>query len=212
MDKFNRTQLRFAGSALILSTLLTLVGLFLRGPLVTSAADAQAFAQSVSSPGNLIAETFLPLSLILQLFGFLGMYAYLQPAAPRAAFWGMVASILGNGLFLPFAGVFAFAMPVVGKLYLSGYSDSLRVAELALGPGPGLAYLFASAFALTLGGILFAVALWKTDGLPHWLPVIYLVQAFCLSFGASIAYGFEQLGGALLLLFSIAFGLKLWRK
>lgn len=203
-------KLRLGATALFVSALLTLAGLFLRGPLITSVADAQVFAQSVASPNNLIAETFLPLSLIIQLFGFLGIYIYLdRPETQKTNFWGMVFSIFGNGLFIPFAGVFAFAMPIVGKLYLDGNVDAIKVAELTLGPGPGFAYLIASAFALTIGSVLFAFVMWKSD-LPRWLPVIYVAQAFCLSFGASIAYPFEVMGGVLLLIFSVVFGMKLW--
>lgn len=204
-------KLRLGASALILSALLTLIGLLLRGPLITDVSDAQAFAESVASSNNLIAETFLPLSLIIQLFGFLGMYVYFdQPETQKTGFWGMVISILGNGLFLPFAGVFAFAMPIVGKLYLAGDASVIKVAEQTLGPGTGFAYLIASAFALTVGAVLFAVSMWR-QALPRWLPVIYVAQAFGLSFGASIGYAFEVTGGILLVIFSLVFGLKMWK-
>jgi hypothetical protein len=205
------TKLHWGAFALIFSALLTLGGLLLRGPLLIDTSDAQAFAESVASQKNLIAETFLPLSLVIQLFGFLGIYIYLdKPETQKTTFWGMVFSLLGNGLFLPFAGVFAFAMPVVGKLYLAGNTDVIQVAALTLGPGTGFAYLIASAFALTIGALLFAVAMWKTNNLPRWLPVIYVLQAFCLSFGASIGYPFEMTGGILLLIFSSSFGIKMW--
>lgn len=207
------TKLRWGAFALSSSATLTLGGLLLRGPLLIETSDAQAFAESVASPNNLIAETFLPLSLIIQLFGFLGMYAYLEnPATQKSSFWGMVFSILGNGLFLPFAGVFAFAIPIVGQLYLAGNTDVMQVATLTLTPpSTGFFYLIASAFALTSGAILFALAMWKTNGIPRWLPIIYFIQAFGLSFGASIAYPFEMTGGVLLLIFSIIFGMKMWR-
>jgi hypothetical protein len=202
-------KLRWGAFALILSAVLTLGGLLLRGPLITDLSDAQAFAESVASPNNQIAETFLPLSLIVQLFGFLGMYIYLdKPETQKTNFWAMVLSILGNGLFLPFAGVFAFAMPIVGKLYLAGEAGVLEVAAQTLGPGTGFAYLIASAFALTAGSVLFAMTMWR-QGLPRWLPIIYVIQAFCLSFGASIAYAFELTGGVLLLIFSLMFGLRM---
>jgi hypothetical protein len=189
-----------------------LMNFLLRGPLIIDTSNAQAFAESVASPNNLIAETFLPLSLIIQLFGFLGLYAYLEnPTTQESSFWGMVFSILGNGLFLPFAGVFAFAMPAVGKLYLAGNTDVIQVAELTLGPGTGFAYLIASAFALITGAVLFAIAMWQTNNLPRWMPIIYVIQAFGLSFGASIAYGFEVMGGILLTVFSILFALKMWK-
>jgi hypothetical protein len=149
------------------------------------------------------------LSLIVQLFGFLGMYIYLdKPETQKTNFWAMVLSILGNGLFLPFAGVFAFAMPIVGKLYLAGEAGVLEVAAQTLGPGTGFAYLIASALALTAGSVLFAMTMWR-QGLPRWLPIIYVIQAFCLSFGASIAYAFELTGGVLLLIFSLMFGLRM---
>lgn len=204
------TKLRWGTFALIFSAILTLAGLFLRGPLLTDVSNARAFAGSVASPTNLIAEIFLPLSLTIQLFGFLGIYVYLDgPKSQKMNFGAMVLSILGNGLFLPFAGVFAFAMPVVGKLYLEGSTDVIKVAELTLGPGVGFAYLIASAFALTAGAVLFAIVMWK-HGVPRWLPVIYCIQAICLSFGASIAYPFEVTGGLLLLVFSFMFGVKMW--
>ena len=203
--------LRWGAFALTISALLTLIGLLLRGPLVIQITDAQAFAESVTSPNNLIAETFLPLSLIIQLFGFLGMYAFLDNhATQKTNFWGMVLSILGNGLFLPFAGVFAFTVPVIGKLYLDGNTGALQVAALTLGPGTGFFYLIASAFVLTAGSILFALSMLKHD-LPRWLPIIYVVQALGLSFGASIHYGFEITGGVLLTLFSVIIGIRMWR-
>jgi hypothetical protein len=205
-------KLRLGAAALILSALLTLGGLLLRGPLITDLSDAQAFARSAASANNLIAETFLPLSLVIQLFGFLGIYIYLdKPESQKTGFWGMVLSILGNGLFLPFAGVFAFAMPIVGKLYLNGNMDVIKVAEVTLGPGTGFAYLIASAFSLTIGAVLFARAMWKTNDIPRWLPVVYVLQAFCLSFGASIGYPFEVTGGIFLFLFSVVFGMRMWK-
>ena len=205
------TKIRWGAFALILSALMTVSGLYLRGPLIFDTSDVRAFAESVASPNNLIAETFLPLSLVIQLFGFLGIYTYLnKPESAKSSFWGMVFSILGNGLFIPFAGTFAFAIPVVGKLYLEGNTDVIAVAEQTLGPGIAFAYLIASAFALTIGAVLFAVAMRK-NGVPLWLPIIYVIQAFGLSFGASIAYAFEVTGGILLLLFSVVFGMKMWK-
>ena len=205
------TKLYWGTFALILSAVMTVGGLFLRGPLIFDVSDAQAFAESVSSSNNLIAETFLPLSLVIQLFGFLGIYIYLdKPETAKPSFWGMVLSILGNGLLIPFAGTFAFAIPVVGKLYLEGYTGVIAVAEQSPGPGIAFAYLIASAFALMAGAILFAVSMRKI-GLPLWLPAIYVIQAFGLSFGASIAYPFEVAGGLLLLVFTIAFGIKIWK-
>ena len=204
-------KLRWSAFALILSTVLTFAGLLLRGPLIIDVSDAQNFAKSVAASNNLIAETFLPLSLIIQLFGFLGMYEFLQgPGTQRLSFGAMVLSVLGNGLFLPFAGVFAFAMPIVGKLYLAGNVDVIKVAELTLGPGVGFGYLIASAFALRFGAILFAVVMWKTPAVQRWLPFVYVVQAFCLSFGASLSYTFELTGGLLLLIFGFVFGSKMW--
>ena len=205
------TKLRWGAIALFMSAAMTLGGLCLRGPLIIDITNPYAFAESVASPNNLIAETFLPLSLVIQLFGFLGVYAYLnKPEAENSSFWGMVFSIFGNGLFIPFAGAFAFAIPVVGKLYLAGNTDVIAVAEQALGPGVALAYLIASAFTLTIGAILFAVAMRK-NGLPIWLSIIYVIQAFGLSFGASIDYVYEVTGGILLLLFSVIFGMKMWK-
>jgi len=212
-------KLRWGSVALILSAVLTLGGLFLRGPLIIDVSDAQVFAASAASSNNLIAETFLPLSLVIQLFGFLGIYLYLESASllanSRTAvlnFWALIFSVLGNGLFLPFAGVFAFVVPVIGKLYLAGNTDVIDVARQTLGPGTGFAYLIASAFALTIGAVLFAIVMWKTQTIPRWISIIYVTQAFCLSFGASLGFGFEVTGGVMLFAFSIVLGIKMWKQ
>jgi len=84
MSDLDRIKLRLGALALILSAFLILGGLILRGPLLTDVSDARAFAESVASPNNLIAETFLPFSLVIQLFGFLGMYAYLDRNSSQA--------------------------------------------------------------------------------------------------------------------------------
>lgn len=207
----HKTMLQYGAIALIVSAMLTLGGLLLRGPLINNVSNPQVFADWAVSPNNLLAETFLPLSLVIQLFGFLGIYAYLQkPETQSITFWGMVFSIFGNGLFLPFAGVFAFAMPIIGKLYLNGNTDAIHVAELTLAPGTGFAYLIASAFALTIGSALFAVSM-RRHGLPRWLTAMYFIQSFALSFGASIHYGLELTGGVLLTVCSFAIGIKMWK-
>jgi len=206
------TILRWGAFALIVSALLTLSGLLLRGPLITDTSNPQVFAESVTTSNNLIAETFLPLSLILQIFGFLGMYAHLDRTEfQKTTFWGMVFSIFGNGLFLPFAGAFAFAIPIAGQLYLDGNTSAIDVATQTLAPGIGLVYLIASAIALAAGSILFSISMWR-HGLPRWLPIIYFIQCFGLSFGASIHYGFEIAGGLLLMVFSLSFGSRIWKK
>ena len=211
MDNFHRTQLRLGALSLMLAALLTIGGLYLRGPLILDVADERAFAQSVASPHNAIAEILLPLSLIVQIFGFLGIHLFLDaPGIRKTAFWGMVLSVFGNGLFLPYAGVFAFAIPAVGKLYLEGNVATIQVAELVLAPGAGFAYLIASACALTIGALLFAFAMWKTKGLPRWLPLVYSAQTLCLSFGASLGYSFEITGGIFLLASSLALAIVMW--
>jgi hypothetical protein len=213
MNTFHRTKLRLGAAALLVSSILTLSGLLLRGPLIINVSNPQIFAESVSSLNNLIAETILPLSLIIQLFGFLGIYASLdKPEIQKINFNGLMFSILGNGLFLPFAGVFAFAMPIIGKLYLEGNTEVIHVAALTLGSGTGFAYLIASAFALTGGAILFAIVMWKAGGTPRWVSFVYIIQAFCLSFGASIGYAFEMTGGVLLFIFSVVFGIRMWKQ
>jgi len=203
MTNANSRNQRLGALALILSAILTAAGLLLRGPLLGPETDAQTFAAAAASSRNQIAEMILPLSLVAQLFAFMGLYGYLRnDKTERGAFWGMVFSILGNGLFLPFAGMYAFVVPVIGKLYLEGNLGVIEVARAALSPGPGFVYLIASAFALTIGAGLLFMAMWRNN-LPRWLPFAYLLQAVLLSFGAAAGYAFEIVGAVLLLISSL---------
>ena len=95
---------------------------------------------------------FILLAATLALFGALALYGYLAGSpADSLAFWGMILSLAGEALFLVFTGFFAFASPVVGKLYLAGDQGAIDIATAAFFAGPSTGILYPAGLIGTVG-------------------------------------------------------------
>mgnify|MGYP003438960035 CR=1 FL=1 len=76
--------------------------------------------------------------LVIQLFGFIALYAYVKDTREdRLAFWGVMLSIAGNGLFLPSTGILAFADPTIARLVQAGNSEALAISASGIESGVG---------------------------------------------------------------------------
>src|SRR3989442_13027122 len=83
------------------------------------AVDPVGFAQAsgMVGLGNMIGIV----SLVLLLVGVQSLYSILvDGSAGRWAFAGMILTIVGVGLFLPFAGIFAFVAAMAGEAFSTG--------------------------------------------------------------------------------------------
>ena len=169
------------------------------GVFINPAVDPAGFARASSTVGlgNMIGIV----SLVLLLIGVQSLYSILvEGSAGRWALSGMILTIVGVGLFLPFAGIFAFVAPIAGRAYLNGNANAIKI--IADSVAVSSAFFFAGLAGLfsVIGSILFGIAIWQSQRLPKWSGVPFFL-AILLSFLSAPFFSFILgfLGGVLLL-------------
>src|SRR5207245_11210137 len=119
----------------------------------------------------------------------------------RWAFAGMILTIVGVGLFLPFAGIFAFVAPMAGRAYLNGDASAIKIIADSVAVSNPSAFLFAGLAGLfsVIGSILFGIAMWHRQRLSKWSGVPFFL-AILLAFLSAPFFSFILgfLGGVLL--------------
>jgi hypothetical protein len=204
MQAQNAAQLRPGAVALGLSLLLVPVAF----GIITTASDAQTLTSGL----YLLRQVLLLSSFILLIFGSLGLYASLANSRmARLAFAGMILCVVGSSLFLPFFGIFTFAAPVIGQLSLQGHRDALNVLS-TITASPGAISLAVASLLLTLGDILFAIAIWRSGTLPKWAGVIYALGSVILSFQPVLPQIGLIIGGLVTLIGGAWLALAIWRQ
>ncbi len=196
-----QNRIRLGILALPASGLVGLFSVLPPGVFINPAVDPAGFAQASSTIGlgNMIGIV----SLVLLLVGVQSLYSILvDESASRWAFAGMILTIVGVGLFLPFAGIFAFVAPTAGRAYLNGDTNAIKIIADSVAVSNSYAFLFAGLAGLfsIIGSILFGIAIWQSRGLPKWSGIPYCL-AILLSFLSAPLFGFILgfLGGVLLL-------------
>jgi hypothetical protein len=201
-------------SLLVVSGLMTVAGLALRGPNPVDGhgLDVTAFVEVSLAPTHALTWAILLSNLTLQIFAWLALWAFLRDTREeRLAFWGMVLSIIGNGLFLPIAGIVALTAPMVARLYSEGNGAVIAIADSAIFGPLALPFLIASAFALLFGAALTALVLWRSPLLPRWTAIPYFLHGLCLTFFAQVHFALEFSGGPLLLASALGIAAAVWR-
>ena len=196
-----QNRVRLGILALPSSGFLGIVSVLPPGVFINPAADPLGFAQAsgMVGLGNIIGIV----SLVLLLVGVQSLYSILTDgSAGRWAFAGMILTVVGVGLFLPFAGIFAFAAPIAGRAYLNGDASAIKIIAESVAVSNSSAFLFAglAGLFLVIGSILFGIAIWKSQRLPKWFGVPFFL-AILLSFLSAPFFSFILgfLGGVLLL-------------
>ncbi len=161
-----------------ISGLIDAIAAFAPGIGINPAVDPAGFAQAANYVGA--ANLAGIVSLVFLMFGFQALQTFLERSSvDRWAFAGMIISMIGLGLFLPFLGIFAFAAPVAGKLYLNGQVQAVSIISEATGTSNPTALTFGAISVLSsvLGAILFSVAIWRSGKLPKWSAFAYAISA-----------------------------------
>ena len=210
----DRRRIRLGIALLVVSGLMTIAGLALRGPNPVDGhgLDVPAFIAVSQAATHDLTWAILLLNLVIQPFAWIALWAFLRGTGEeRAAFWGMVLSIAGNCLFLPIAGIIALTAPMVAGLYAAGNPSVIIIAQDAIFGPLALPFLIASAFALLIGAGLTALAIWRSPLLPGWAALPYLLHGLCLTFFAQVHFALEFMGGPLLLASALGIAAAVWR-
>jgi hypothetical protein len=211
MDTPHSARIRFGVLALPIQSVLGIASVLIRGPFIDPAANPAGFAQAATSRFFLAAMLGTAGVMLLSL-SFLALYAYLADGtSERPAFFGMLFSLIGGWFTLPLIGLFGFALPSVGQLYLQGQSNVLQVAITAAGP-PFLAFALLSGIGSTIGAILFGVAFWRKGSLPRWVVIVYVVSIPMFYFAPPVPFVVELLGMVFLLVAGSFIAYQIWQR
>ncbi|MCB1678682.1 MAG: hypothetical protein KDI16_08370 [Halioglobus sp.] len=194
--------------------ILAAVGLPLRGPVIIPGEQPELWADVALLSTHDLAWALLLPALVIQLFGFFAYWAFMKDRPEgEIAFWGMVLSVAGNGLFLPSTGILAFADPQAAALYNAGLTEeAIDVAGAGVSGALSGGLLACSGIMLLIGSILIGITLWKSPLFPKWTSVVYIFHAFALTLAVTLSYTVERLGGLLILLVALVMMRIVWRE
>ena len=155
-----------------------LIGALTPGIGINPATDPAGFAQAADIVGlvNLVGVA----ALALQLYGFQALYTFLSnPSRDRPAFLGMMLSMVGIGLYLPFLGIIAIVGPIASRAYLNGQTQAISIVSDATSvSNPAVLIVGGTSILLfILGSLFFSIAIWKSEKIPKWSAICYLVAA-----------------------------------
>ncbi len=97
----------------------------------------------------------------------------------------MVITIVASSPGLMITGWSSFAAPAIGRAYLAGIEDAMRIDV-----GTDFIIIFMITIALIFSGnVLLGIAIWRSRRLPNWAGAIWIEWAVML-YVAGILYGF----------------------
>lgn len=214
MISSDNKKIRLGMLCFVVYGILAAVGLPLRGPVIIPGEQPELWADVALLSTHDLAWALLLPALVIQLFGFFAYWAFMKDRPEgEIAFWGMVLSVAGNGLFLPSTGILAFADPQAAALYNAGLTEeAIDVAGAGVSGALSGGLLACSGIMLLIGSILIGITLWKSPLFPKWTSVVYIFHAFALTLAVTLSYTVERLGGLLILLVALVMMRIVWRE
>lgn len=179
-----KNRIRWSLFTIVLSGVLGLIGLLLRGPVPLPNVDVNAWVKAVTQDTYFLAQALTLFAYVVPFFGFWGLYASLaeQEKVEKPAFWGFMTSIIGTSLAIATLGVFSYVSPYLAEYYLLGDLQSPDIiTQIATGK-PALINLFGG-FLYLLGTGLLGWAVWRSELLPKWSGLLIAGHGLCLVFG-----------------------------
>jgi hypothetical protein len=167
---------------------------------------------------------FLISHLVASIFGagvgMLGLTALFvvlskERAAPLAL-WAFVTWVIGNTLATAVFGVAAFAQPAIGRAYLSGHmAEAVAINNDVYGPAL-FATVLPGLLLLTIGIVLFGVAVVRSGSLPKLAGIGFAVGIvlFAVVFGPISFFDFgagQSVGAALIVASTAWIAITGWR-
>jgi hypothetical protein len=155
----------------------------------------EEWARFVGSGYYLLTHIFGSIgSALLAIFGVFALGAYLAGGrAGRVGLVAMVITVLGQSLSLVIGGVSTFASNAIGRAYLAGTKEVMRLEfPTAMSALLGMAILL-----LVVGNVLLGVAVWRSEALPKWAGAIWVASAL-LFYVLGAVLGMATTGSSLL--------------
>ena len=172
--------------ALPISGLLTMWSTLIPQP--NPSTEFEAWSHFVTTTDYLISHLLgSNLGIILMIFGVIALGAYLTRG--RSGRFGLVAMVIiiaANALALMSAGGWStFAAPAIGRAYLAGIEDAMRIDV-----GIDYIVIFMLVIALSfIGNVLLGIAIWRSRIIPKWAGAIWIVWAV-MFYVAGVLSGF----------------------
>ncbi len=217
MSSASAFQVRLGILTLAISGLLFTIGYALAGPFVQAMGSAADFARLASSAGFRTGMFINSVGIALQFFGFLALYVtFSQSAQRRLAGLAWVLATLGVGLTLPPTGVLPFVFPHIAVQYAQGQPAVFEVATAIFADPLFGAVLPLAGLLVTLGAVLFSVAIWRQGQLPKAAAILFAIANLLLSFApavpvASLVWPIDLAGAMMLAISGAWIAASVWR-
>jgi hypothetical protein len=166
-----RSRVRWGGVAFALAG----VCFFLYPALRTwrDESTAGGALEAISANSWLLTHTLAMIGFILVPLGLAAVWAVVADTpAERSAFAALVTTWVGAGLTLPFYGAETYALNAIASLVAEGGDHDLLVLKDAIQNSPLAITTFAiGLILLAIGGVVAAVAIWRSNVLPRYSGV-----------------------------------------
>lgn len=166
--------------------------LFVLYPAIRPFSDESSLqgAAAFASLSWVLAHTLGMMAFLLLVLGLFGLFLHLQETtAQRITLPALVLSWIGVGLTLPYYGAETFGLRAIGQEALKQHNPALVSLANSVRLEQGAAFIVGGLFLLTIGTILFAIAIWRSGSFPRWsgIPLaagfaLYLPQFFTPQF------------------------------
>jgi hypothetical protein len=163
-------------------------------PQPNPSTEFEAWSRFVSTTEYMISHLLgTMLGIILMILGVIALGAYLAKGgrSGRLGLVAMVITVAANTLALPITGWSAFAAPAIGRAYIAGIEDAMRIDV-----GTDFIVIFMLTIVLAfVGNVLLGIAIWRSRTLPKWAGAIWIAWAV-MFYLAGILYGFLFTGSS----------------
>lgn len=209
MNSQTRREIRFGLASLVLTGIMFILSVVIRGPLDRNPVSLMRAALSPNFPAGVLIGL---IGLLFSIYGQFGLYRYLTcQRESLVAFLAFLCMIPGLGLLLPLIAFLAVNLPAIATLYQQGNQAVIPLVESNFS-GLGLALLSISSVASIINTILFSVVIWQHKTLPRWLGPVYALKGLLLVISGPGLYTTELLGAVLTLVCAGVLAWKGWQE
>lgn len=176
--------------------------------------DFPAYARYVTTNEFLISHLVTSiLGAAIGILGFIALFIVLcKGRTASLALWALVSGVIGTTLTTAVVGVAAFAQPAIGQAYLSGHmAEAVAINNAVYGTALNATALPAL-LLLTIGMVLFGVAVIRSGSLPKLAGIGLVVGIVVFGpLGFVLADVVQSIGAALLVASVVWIAIAGWR-